>query len=267
MKKALLYLFAFLFIQFFAAWAVYAIWIVLSGGSIGDILHAMNGSGNYAINASMLITASAVCSVITVFLFLWRKWAMVSSVWLKSGNYDVLFWSAIVSLATLEPSVWLQDMLPELPDAMGDTFKMIMHNPFGYLMICLFAPLVEELVFRGAILKSLLNAFRNHWLAILISAVFFALVHGNPAQMPHAFLIGLLLGWMYYRSGSILPGVTLHWVNNTAAYVTYILYPAAVDMKLIEVYNGDYLRLTLSLVISVCILLICIFQLHRRLRR
>ncbi|MCD8290544.1 MAG: CPBP family intramembrane metalloprotease [Prevotella sp.] len=267
MKKALLYLFAFLFIQFFAAWAVYAIWIVSSGGSIGDIALALNGKGESAITASMIITGSAVCSVITVVLFLWRKWAVVSPAWLKKGNWDVLFWSAIISLGTLLPSVWLQDVLPELPDAMGDTFKMIMHNPFGYLMICLFAPLVEELVFRGAILKSLLKVFKNHWVAILISAAFFALVHGNPAQMPHAFLIGLLLGWMYYRSGSILPGVTLHWVNNTAAYVTYMLFPAAADMKLIEVYNGDYLRLTLSLVISVCILLICIYQLNRRLRR
>ncbi len=267
MKKALLYLFAFLFIQFFAAWAVFAVWILLAGGSVGDIFLAMNGRGNYSINASMLITGSAVCSIITVVLFLWRSWSVVSPTWLKNGNWDVLFWSAIASLGTLLPSVWFQDLLPELPDAMGDTFKMIMHNPFGYLMICLFAPFVEELVFRGAILKSLLKTFKNHWVAILISAVFFSLVHGNPAQMPHAFLIGLLLGWMYYRSGSILPGVALHWVNNTVAYATYMLFPATSDMKLVEVYNGDYLRLALSLVISVCILLISIYQLNRRLRR
>ncbi len=266
MKKALLYIFAFLFIQFFAAWAVYAIWIIASGGSFSDIFLALNSKGGNVLSASMIITGSAVCSVITVILFLWRKWAVVSLAWLKNGNWDVLFWSAIISLGTLLPSVWLQDLLPELPDAMGDTFKMIMHNPFGYLMICLFAPLVEELVFRGAILKSLLKVFKNHWVAILISAVFFAVVHFNPAQMPHAFLIALLLGWMYYRSGSILPGIALHWVNNTAAYVTYMLFPAAADMKLIEVFNGDTLRLALSLVISVCVLLICIFQLNRKLR-
>ncbi len=266
MKKALLYLFAFVFVQFFAAWAVYAVWILVLGGAMTDVLQAMNGKGTYAISAPMMITGSAVCSVITIVLFLWRKWAVVSPTWLRKKNWDVLFWCAIASLGTLLPSVLLQDLLPELPDAMGDTFKLIMHNPFGYFMICLFAPLVEELVFRGAILKALLGAFRSHWVAILISALVFALIHANPAQMPHAFLIGLLLGWMYYRSGSILPGVALHWVNNTVAYATYLLYPNASDMKLIEVFGGDYLRLSLSIVFSLCFLLPAIYQLNQRLK-
>ena len=71
---------------------------------------------------------------------------------------------------------------------------MVMRNPWGYLAVGLLAPLVEEIVFRGAILKSLLSAFRSHWAAIVVSSLLFAFVHGNPAQMPHAFLVGIQIG-------------------------------------------------------------------------
>lgn len=62
--------------------------------------------------------------------------------------------------------------------------------------------------FRGAILRKLLTMFpkRQHWIAIAVSAVLFALAHFNVVQSLHAFLIGLLLGWLYYRTDSILPG-------------------------------------------------------------
>ena len=118
-----------------------------------------------------------------------------------------------------------------MPDYLGDTFKMIVGNDFGYLTLCLLAPLVEELVFRGAVLRSLLGSLGNRWAAITLSAVIFAAVHLNPVQMPHAFLVGLLLGWMYSRTGSILPGVAVHWVNNTVAYALYLLFPYSADMQ------------------------------------
>ncbi len=266
MKRALLYLFFFIFIQFFATWMVYIVWILISSGSLDELALVLKGGGN-GITSGTLITASAVSSLVTIFFFLWLKWAKVSLTWIKRGNFDILFLSAIASIGTLIPSVWLQEIFPELPDSMENTFKLIMDNPYGYLMICLFAPLVEEIVFRGAILRALLDKIKHHWVAILISAVFFALVHGNPAQMPHAFLIGLLLGWMYFLSKSILPGVMLHWVNNTIAYVIYMLWPESIDEKLIDIFNGNNLYLLLSLVLSLLLLIVSIYSLNKRMKR
>lgn len=85
--------------------------------------------------------------------------------------------------------------------------------------------------------------------------------------MPHAFLIGLLLGWMYYRTGSILPGVAFHWVNNTVAYVLYNLYPnSASDMKLIDLF-GTQRTVAAALLFSLFILLPALYQLHLRMRK
>ncbi|MCD7757197.1 MAG: CPBP family intramembrane metalloprotease, partial [Clostridiales bacterium] len=87
-----------------------------------------------------------------------------------------------------------------------------------------------------------------------------------PAQMPHAFLVGLLLGWMYYRTGSILPGVVVHWVNNTVAYAIYVLMPQTADMGLVEIFGGSRNNIILSIVFSLFILLPGIYQLNRSMK-
>ena len=135
----------------------------------------------------------------------------------------------------------------------------------GYLVVGLLAPLVEELVFRGAVLKALLRWKQNPWVGIAISALLFALIHMNPAQMPHAFLIGLLLGWMYYRTDSIVPGVVYHWVNNTVAYIMYNLYPNP-DLTLLDLFGSER-AVMMALGFSFCIFLPALFQLNLRLKK
>ena len=128
------------------------------------------------------------------------------------------------------------------------------------------APLAEEIVFRGAILRSLLKWTSRHWLAIALSALCFALVHANPAQMPHAFLVGLLLGWMYYRTGSIIPCVTYHWVNNSVAYIMCNMMPDP-DIPLIVFFNGSERAVIVALLSSLCIFIPSILQLNLRMKK
>jgi hypothetical protein len=87
----------------------------------------------------------------------------------------------------------------------------------------------------------------------------------NPAQMPHAFLIGLLLGWMYWRTDSIVPGVVYHWVNNTVAYVMYNLYPNP-DLTLVELFGSEQ-KVLMALGFSLLIFLPSLFQLNQRLAK
>ena len=176
-----------------------------------------------------------------------------------------LVWCVVAALGAIIPSVWLQEHMPELPNIAEDTFDMIMRDRWGYLSIGLLAPLAEELVFRGAIQRSLLQWTKQPWVAIAISAIFFAAAHLNPAQLPHAFLVGLLLGWMYYRTDSIVPCVVYHWVNNTVAYVMYNLYPSA-DLTLVDLFGSERTAL-MSVGFSFCLLLPALFQLNMRLEK
>jgi len=71
----------------------------------------------------------------------------------------------------------------------------------------------EELTFRGFVLNGVLRSHRVGG-AIFISALLFAAVHLNPIQFPNALVLGLLLGLLAVRSGSILPGILFHAIHN-----------------------------------------------------
>jgi uncharacterized protein len=83
---------------------------------------------------------------------------------------------------------------------------------------CVLAPILEELLFRGVLLRAFL---RHHprWAAISYSALLFGAAHMNVYQFLLAFLLGLLLGWLYERSQSLLPCIALHAALNTSITV------------------------------------------------
>lgn len=118
-----------------------------------------------------------------------------------------------------------------LPDIMEDTFLAAKDSIWGILSICVAAPLFEEFLFRGAIQGHLQKVWHNTpRLAIVASAFLFGLVHANPAQISFAFLLGLIIGELYYRSGSMMPGIILHFINNTTALTLMHLYPDATTL-------------------------------------
>ena len=85
----------------------------------------------------------------------------------------------------------------------------------GILNACIFAPIGEEIGFRGILLGGLLKTRCRTWIAILISALVFASFHGFGANFVTAVLFGILAGWLYWRTGSIIPGIIIHITNNS----------------------------------------------------
>ena len=254
MKKAILYFVAFAAIQMLA-------------GAIVMFVHQMiKGPGADSLGATELILTTALMDVVTLVCFLCLKWAELSPNWLRTRPWGVFFWCALAAFGAILPSMFIQEMMPELPNLAEHEFELIMTSPFGYIIIGLMAPLVEEIVFRGAILRALLRWKSNPWIGILISAALFSVIHMNPAQMPHAFLIGILLGWMYYRTDSIIPGVIYHWVNNSVAYLLFAFYPDP-NIKMIDLFGGSQHTTVMAVAFSLCILLPAIYQLNLRMKK
>ena len=102
---------------------------------------------------------------------------------------------------------------------------------------------------------------------IAISALIFGAAHGNVPQFVHATILGLLLGWMFYRTDSIVPGVVLHWVNNSAAYLIANLIPNSEDAALIDIFSGDSRAVLMALGFSCCLILPALFQLALRMKK
>lgn len=222
------------------------------------------------MTAKMTVAYMALSSLLTMLLFARMHWSPVSRVWLASHPWTTLAWVFMLALGTILPSEWVVEKFQlTMPDSTTQLFESIMKEPTGYLAIGILGPVAEEMVFRGAVLRSLLKLFpaKVHWWPILISAVLFGAVHMNMAQFVHALPIGLLLGWMYYRTGSIIPGLLFHWVNNTVAYVMFNIMPQMGDGKLIDVFHGNDRMMWMGLGFSVCIMLPSLFQLHLRMKK
>ncbi len=86
----------------------------------------------------------------------------------------------------------------------------------AFLSACLVAPFCEELFFRGVLYSSM----RRSWgraAATLISSAVFSLLHLKWEGIPSLFFLGLLFVFLYERSGSLLPGMLAHSLNNILA--------------------------------------------------
>ncbi len=130
----------------------------------------------------------------------------------------------------LELMAWLDPYFPPLPEsakklmeAMGaDTVPLWLS-----LAVFALAPAVcEELAFRGFILTGLQHSGRR-WLPILLSAALFGFIHMIPKQQFNAALLGVVIGLLAARSGSLLPGVVFHFIFNGSQVLATRIKPEA----------------------------------------
>ena len=120
---------------------------------------------------------------------------------------------------------WLDDFIGIHPDT-AETIYTPETMPlagmiFMLLWICVIAPVTEEYMFRGAMLKTLSKYGAGF--GIVASAFAFGLMHGNLTQTPMAFLIGLVMGYVAAKSGNIRQTIFIHIVNNVIASLPQIL--------------------------------------------
>lgn len=265
LTDVVLYLIIFIVVQIIMMYAGAGIWAGIKGEGYQATLQAASTGGN-AILAALV---SAFSSVITLIIFLKTKWTPLTRSYLFSKPWGTLLWVALFSLGTIIPLSFLYEQLGiEMDENTQQIITSMMKEPWGYVAIGILAPLAEEVVFRGAILRTLLGIMskKNHWVAIMISAVIFGVVHANLAQFINALLMGLLLGWMYYRTGSLVPGILLHWVNNTMAYVLANIMPQS-DGKLIDLFHGDEKTMYYAVGFSLCIMIPSFIQMIIRLKK
>jgi len=265
LTDVVLYLIIFIVVQIIMMYAGAGIWAGIKGEGYQATLQAASTGGN-AILAALV---SAFSSVITLIIFLKTKWTPLTRGYLLSKPWGTLLWVALFSLGTIIPLSFLYEQLGiEMDENTQQIITSMMKEPWGYVAVGILAPLAEEVVFRGAILRTLLGIMskKNHWVAIMISAAIFGIVHANLAQFINALLMGLILGWMYYRTGSLVPGILLHWVNNTMAYVLANIMPQS-DGKLIDLFHGDEKTMYYAVGFSLCIMIPSFIQMIIRLKK
>ena len=125
---------------------------------------------------------------------------------------------------------WYKIFSEQMESISDDTFTV-------FLLVSFFAPIIEEILFRGIIQKGLINKGVKPQTAIIVSALVFGLVHFNPWQFIGAFLLGLILGVVYFKTKSLLMPILLHFFNNTIAVILLKFYDTESFSELLNIPN------------------------------
>jgi hypothetical protein len=125
-----------------------------------------------------------------------------------------------LAMAIIQPLVWAIRELglsQHLAPGYFEIFVSAGYAPWvAVLAVGVYAPLVEELAFRGVILTGLAPSLGARD-ALWLSSLLFMAWHMQPAMFPHTLALGLLTGTLRLRSGSLYPCILAHGVHNALA--------------------------------------------------
>ena len=138
---------------------------------------------------------------------------------------------------------------------------------FSFMSIVIAAPILEELIFRGIILDGLLRKY-SPVKSILISSLLFGIIHLNPWQFVGAMIIGIFMGWVYYKTGKLILTIIIHFTNNLAAFLSMNdADPQTEFNKSLPEFYGGYMNLILITAGAILIAVVCIYQLKKEFQK
>lgn len=208
-------------------------------------------------------SAAAVLSIwlgfALVALYLWQgKYLSGDSRLYAPTSVRCLGWTCVAGVTAIMLIDAVMSLLTFLPDWTESTFDMLQGSWVGIFGICIFGPIVEELLFRGTVTKLLLSRYKP-WVAIVLSGFLFGIYHMNPVQIVAASFSGFFLGWLYYRTRSLVPCIVVHILNNSLSVWGSLQFPDAeltVDIMGTTAY-------AICVGVSIPLFLLAVWQLQR----
>lgn len=178
------------------------------------------------VTQQAIIPGLALTMLFTVW-YLWKDGYLTGDSRLYSPlSAGCMGWTVALGAGAIVLLDGLTSALSFLPDWLEGTFDYMQASWAGILLVALVGPVVEELFFRGAIERTLLRKYKP-WVAIVVSGLIFGIVHMNPAQVVFASLAGMLLGWLYWQTRSLIPCMVVHVLNNSFSVWSSLAYPEA----------------------------------------
>ena len=179
----------------------------------------------------------------------------ISKVWVCIGLF-IFFW--VVSLPVLSTLDWVISDLGLFPHSFVESdetigkllYSMILDLDLlpAFLFIALTPAICEELLFRGVILGLLLRSY-SPIVACLVSGFLFAIMHGVLSSLFSLWFAGFMLGWLTYKTASLIPAMILHLIHNMG-FVMLIKYQSELfspDIALHEIIGMQGIFITFIL--------------------
>ncbi len=226
---------------------VWAGWIILStlGNVIAELLSDFGGLAEWqgallSYSSMALLEITLVFAMLfTVRLFFARRLRGFGFDWRTIGkDFKVAAMNLVAILPIVEGLVIFVSFLGRL--IAGDDFQMqqneglttiITHPQLSvrvtvFVFAAVIAPVFEEILFRGLFQSMLRSVVSRAWLAVVLTSVFFAMLH-PWMHWPALFALSMCLGYAYEKSGSLYRPIFIHMLFNTASITILLIQGSA----------------------------------------
>ena len=202
------------------AFGIFGIYIVfaLGVGLVFPVIFKLFGYENIPLLNLLGYTAAGVLTLWFVVMF--RKKSAGRGPIVIFGGMPLLLTILLLVLTpalaiVIEP---LSTLIP-IPEMVEKIFALLEDKTiYTGIMVVVIGPLFEEILFRGMILDGFLKRY-SPWKSILWSSLIFGLFHLNPWQFVPAFILGILMGYVYWKTGSLWLCIFVHFINNGLSYL------------------------------------------------
>ena len=196
------------------------------------MIPAINDWGQFAITTLVMQIALIATPACLMAIMLTRKPAQTLS--LGPPSFLLTLPAAVLLAACLHPTMaWLSEgiryvypLSPSITEHLGQFTSFVTDKPLWQvlLIIAVTPAICEELAFRGFILSGL-RRMGHKWGAIVLTSVFFGLAHGLLQQSLSACAVGIVIGYVVVKTGSLWPGVLFHFTHNSLSVLQARITP------------------------------------------
>ena len=157
--------------------------------------------------------------------------------------FEIVFWRSLVvqlrESGLLKAETWIGFLLLALALLLNYTYHSFIVRLAGqtspseswltesglspaaiFVLVCLLPGITEEIAFRGLI-QHWLHTVLRPWRAIMLASALFTALHLSVVSAPYIFLLGMLLGWVKWKSRSLYPSILMHIVHNWIAVTVF----------------------------------------------
>tara|TARA_X000001036_G_scaffold431793_1_gene466662 strand:- start:272 stop:1063 length:792 start_codon:yes stop_codon:yes gene_type:complete len=166
--------------------------------------------------------------VIPLMIYLqYNNFSILKSIRLKPIKYDIIIYTILLSFGIIILSDELDRIIqifipaPEYVTNLNDLLKpeTLYGTILLFIAVSILAPLGEEIIFRGFLQRVLEKHWNDITKSVLFTALLFSMIHMNPYWFVQIYILGIVLGFLAWKTQSIISPLILHGLNNSAAMV------------------------------------------------
>ncbi len=210
----------------------------------GYLFSSLFGSVNNK-NVQILFVYQYLCSMFLVIYFAKKIFMqeLETSFNNSSFNSKLVISTIFVGVSFYFASMPLSEIVPLDETELKNIISQIGQNDFGFILLALLiGPILEEYLFRGILLRSLLTKYSKIF-SVVFTAFLFSLLHLTMGLPIVTFLFSIVAGWLFIKTRSIILCIILHSINNGLGQI-HKHFVLSVDRNLLtgtEIVGSDYI--------------------------